>query len=194
EISKIKIGMVKNYSYTARVFLPKNLIKFICFTKENSLVSKTIGHTKEITCLDISPNSKYIATGSEDGTIKFWEFYTGNLVRTLTCQPKLQQIKFTFNNDYLVSFGESRIKIWETMSGKLHRTLEISNLVTASLSPNNLNIICCLDNGNLDIINLMSGEVIQTTKTPKLSCITTSYDGSYIIAGANSGDIFIWKR
>ena len=33
-------------------------------------------HTKEITCLDISPDAKMCVSGSTDGTLKFWDLHS----------------------------------------------------------------------------------------------------------------------
>ena len=41
------------------------------------------GHTDLITCIAYSPDNQYIATGSEDQTVKIWNATTGNLVQTL---------------------------------------------------------------------------------------------------------------
>jgi platelet-activating factor acetylhydrolase IB subunit alpha len=41
------------------------------------------GHKSNITALAFHPQYSTLATSSEDGTIKIWEFETGDLERTL---------------------------------------------------------------------------------------------------------------
>ena len=41
------------------------------------------GHKASITCLAFHPLYTQVATSSEDGTIKIWEFETGDYERTL---------------------------------------------------------------------------------------------------------------
>jgi hypothetical protein len=43
-------------------------------------------HTKPIRVVTVSPNGRWLASGSEDNTVKLWDATTGNLLRTLS-QP-----------------------------------------------------------------------------------------------------------
>ena len=40
-------------------------------------------HNQEITCLDISPDSKMAVSGSKDGTIKFWDISSHRMLHSL---------------------------------------------------------------------------------------------------------------
>ncbi|HOK23849.1 MAG TPA: WD40 repeat domain-containing protein, partial [Candidatus Hydrothermia bacterium] len=41
-----------------------------------------MGHKDAVNSVCFSPDGKYIASGSDDNTIKLWEASTGKLVRT----------------------------------------------------------------------------------------------------------------
>src|SRR5438094_5997187 len=43
-----------------------------------------IDHVGEITAVAVSPDSRWIASGSRDRTVKLWDAATGKLLRTLT--------------------------------------------------------------------------------------------------------------
>ena len=36
-----------------------------------------LGHTDRVTCLSIDPSGQWLATGSDDGTVRLWELFTG---------------------------------------------------------------------------------------------------------------------
>ena len=40
-------------------------------------------HSQEITCLDISPDCKIIASGSLDGSVKFWDTFANRLLKSI---------------------------------------------------------------------------------------------------------------
>jgi katanin p80 WD40 repeat-containing subunit B1 len=50
--------------------------------RQKSCINTFKGHTKDITCLDISPDSKIVVSGSMDGTLKFWDSVYPKLVKS----------------------------------------------------------------------------------------------------------------
>lgn len=46
-----------------------------------SIVSCFKGHKDSVTCLDIHPTLDLIVSGSEDGTVRFWDLETKKAVR-----------------------------------------------------------------------------------------------------------------
>ncbi|KAJ8582033.1 WD40 repeat-like protein, partial [Rhizopogon salebrosus TDB-379] len=47
---------------------------------DTGIVKTFDGHSREVTCIDISLDSKQLASGSWDGTARIWSLYTGELV------------------------------------------------------------------------------------------------------------------
>lgn len=89
------------------------------------------GHAKQIIGLDIAPNGFYIATGSDDKTVRIWDArmkkllylipaHTG-LVSSVQFQPK--------HGNYLITGGyDDEIKVWSTKTWGLVKALGGSDL------------------------------------------------------------------
>src|SRR5207245_1489818 len=80
-----------------------------------------IDHVGEITAIAISPDSRRIASGSRDRTVKLWDAATGRLLRTLTGHREAV-LSVTFSADGATVYSGSRdgtVKVWVVETGKL---------------------------------------------------------------------------
>ncbi|MEH2117304.1 hypothetical protein [Nostoc sp.] len=62
-----------------------------------------------------SPNGEYIASGSDDKTVKVWQLNTGELIHTFNGHSaEVYAIAFSADGKTLVSGGKDKtIKIWQ---------------------------------------------------------------------------------
>src|SRR3954454_9359919 len=83
-----------------------------------------IDHVGEVTAVAISPDSRRIASGSGDRTVKLWDAATGRLLRTLTGHREAV-LSVTFSPDGGTVYSGSRdgtVKAWTVESGGLAGT------------------------------------------------------------------------
>ena len=52
------------------------------FPSVESLVYR--GHTSLVRCISVCPTGQWLASGSDDGTVRLWEVATGRCMRTLS--------------------------------------------------------------------------------------------------------------
>ena len=73
-----------------------------------------------------SPDSRMIATGSDDSNIRLWDIESGELVRTLEGhQGSVWSVAWSGDGQWLASGADDRtVRLWEASSGRLVRTLE----------------------------------------------------------------------
>lgn len=85
-----------------------------------------IGHSASVSCVAVTPDGKYVVSGSEDHTIKIWELATGRLLRSLEGHSDdVRAIAVTPDSNIVVSGGDDNaIKIWQLATGKLLRSFE----------------------------------------------------------------------
>lgn len=74
------------------------------------------GHTGKIYCLDYNPDGYYLASGSDDNTIKVWNANTYELLATLDAHGvAVYTLEFSPDSLYLASGGgDKKVKIWAT--------------------------------------------------------------------------------
>nr|XP_034980505.1 ribosome biogenesis protein BOP1 [Zootoca vivipara] len=55
------------------------------------------GHTSLVRCLSVSPSGQWLASGSDDGTVKFWEVCTARCVKTLPVEGAVKSLAWNPN-------------------------------------------------------------------------------------------------
>ena len=84
------------------------------------------GHSNSINTLAFSPDSRWIASGSDDSTIKVWDRIGGRLLRTLTGHSKkVTWLGILPDARTLVSLSgdEGIAKVWDASTGTVVRNL-----------------------------------------------------------------------
>jgi WD40 repeat protein len=99
-----------------------------------------VGHAKPITALVFSPDGKWLASASDDLTIKIWDLATGSVVRTiqsgtriatLAISPDAKLLAAGHGVDLLSSVSllsrhqgdQYAIDLWDVATGRMLRTL-----------------------------------------------------------------------
>lgn len=88
-------------------------------------ISSFTAHQLEINSVQYSPNGRYIATSSEDSTIKVWNAYDFSLLYTIKRPKPESKVIFSPDSKFLVAGGkDSLIKFIGIHSGKVLKTLK----------------------------------------------------------------------
>ncbi|TVQ49751.1 MAG: protein kinase, partial [Gloeocapsa sp. DLM2.Bin57] len=67
--------------------------------------------------VNYSPDGNYLASGSNDGTIKIWSIQTGKEIRTLRDGFKwINSVNYSPDGNYLASDSSQNIRIWNVDS------------------------------------------------------------------------------
>ena len=109
-------------------------LTYVAFLATSPLVAQVIkprktlpGHTESVKSVAFSPDSKILASGSEDddGTVKLWDVATGNNIATLKGHSSVvNSVAFSPNGKTVASASRETIKLWDVRTGKNTATIE----------------------------------------------------------------------
>jgi len=94
--------------------------------KTGELLRNIEGHSNWVLSVAISPDNKFIASGSADKTIKIWSLESGELVNILTSHSNwVNVVAFTPDGKSLVSgSADKTVKVWGFFTGKCLHTFQ----------------------------------------------------------------------
>ena len=83
------------------------------------------GHEDSVNFIAISPDGKYIVSGSDDITIKIWDLKTGECLKTLEGHSNSVSVTISPDGKYIVSGSyDETIKIWDIKTGENIYTID----------------------------------------------------------------------
>ncbi len=85
---------------------------------------KRMAYRDEVQSVTYSPDEKTIASGSEDGTVKFWDAATGKLIKTVTGHmfSEIYSAAYSPDGHTLACGSESKIYTWNAQTSELLKT------------------------------------------------------------------------
>jgi WD40 repeat protein len=148
------------------------------------------GHEQPVRCATFSPDGHWIATGSEDTTVRVWESATG---REHHCwhghTGGITALLFTPDgNRVLSASGDATVRIWNVhaVDHMLQRRGYHDRLIDFEMSASGRTIVCATDHGAVRVLDAESGEDIANTPGGlMLSAVACSPDGSRIAYGTS---------
>ncbi len=120
--------------------------------------------------IDVSPDSKYIATACSDGFIKIYNLEDGSLLNEFRASDSyVYSIKYSSDGHYLISIGyEGIVKIWDSMKWDTIKTIIVGKPdgyhYYATISHNNRYIAATRALDGVSIYDLISGQLLKTYK------------------------------
>lgn len=150
------------------------------------------GHKKAINMLAFSPNSRVLATASDDQTVKLWDAANGELITTLTgAEGHIYDLRFSPDGQTLATVSDDKKpRLWNVSAGQLQATLlghkgKVRNL---EFSPDGRTIVTGSDDGTAKLWDTATGKL-------KATLTVTKYDGLFKRAlSGDAYDLFAFPR
>ncbi|KAK4075820.1 hypothetical protein Trihar35433_2380 [Trichoderma harzianum] len=185
------------------LFSPAHSLTYKLFSKEspkfvqrfpqkemnwNQYLKRFDGHTSFINFLDISCCGTWLASSSEDETIKIWEARTGRLIRSMKTHSTSRVSFSPWNSNEIASGGLHRdeIIVWDVVTGKMLQQIKLAEtefIVMLSLLPSVQNVLGCVsytkDRKSMDIsfYNTRTGDMTNLVNFPP-----TGREAHYLVA------------
>jgi WD40 repeat protein len=94
-------------------------------TQTQKEIARLQGHTGPITTLAISPDGKFLASGSQDKTIAMWEMFTGKILWRVQGGGLVSSLTFSGDGKALTSrTADKTLTDWEVATGKVRRQVK----------------------------------------------------------------------
>lgn len=163
-----------------------------------TLVNELEGHTDTILSITYSPDGRYIASGSRDGTVRLWCALTGKELKKFFGHKYGTVVsafstngKFLFVNPFSSNDGETS-KIWDIETGK---EVVVDGL-GCFLGYNESKSLCCFrgENSTVRIYNTLTGKIVSILRghADLVDSVSYSPDDKYV-ATSDGEAIRIWE-
>ena len=139
-----------------------------------------------VMALAVSPNGKYIASGSSDGTALLFDAVSRTLVRSWSAHAN-EVTTMAFSPDSLLLASGSTdkaVKLWNVSDGRLVRTMtdHTERLLSVAFSPDGRRLLSGAADRTLRLWDLAPNRAPAVIDTPDISEATWSRDGRAILA------------
>lgn len=155
-------------------------------------------HSGKIQTIVVSPDGKWLATGSDDGTAKVWSIQDRRLLRTIGKiggdLGVIWCVVFSPDGTRLVTAGEKRrATVWSLQTGKLLLTLQSAG--AAAFSPDGRRIVTNLNDCSARVWDARTGEQLLRLQghTILVGAVAYSPDGHSILTGSWDTQAKIWN-
>jgi WD40 repeat protein/class 3 adenylate cyclase/GTPase SAR1 family protein len=155
------------------------------------LGSPNLKHSKSVNCIRITGNT--IISGSNDGTIKFWDFHSGKEILCLDAHSD-GVIGIGITEEIIVSAGSNGvIKLWDKECGEEIRSFDTQVSKLSVMVINGENIVVGAEDGTIKIVNIGKDGAEKTLNTHQGEIESLAVAGKTIISGAADGSINSWN-
>jgi WD40 repeat protein len=161
---------------------------------QNEEIVFPLKHSSTLTSLKYSHDRSFIATTSNDWTIKLWYASNSILLRTFVGHHgAVLNSDFSFDNKYLVSGStDSSIIIWDITNGKkVFEPLNLGNKVlTVCFNPNNKSVFAGTNSGKIYEINILTGKIERELTYPqyKITQLAFNKNSNKLLASLSKND------
>jgi WD40 repeat protein len=156
------------------------------------------GHSDEITCVTVSSDSKWIASGSKDKTIKIWDIVSGQCQYSLVGHSnKIECISFRFDGDLVSSSTDGTVRQWNiTSEAQCLKKLEghTGAINCVAVFPDGQWFISGGQDSTIKKWSTSNWECLQTFigHSQSVTCVAISPDESRLVSGSEDETLRVW--
>jgi WD40 repeat protein len=156
------------------------------------------GHTDFVSAVAVSPDGRFIVSGSRDRTVKVWDAQSGALLRSLKGHTDfVSAVAVSPDGRFIVSGSWDRtVKVWDAQSGALLRSLKghTDFVFAVAVSPDGRFIVSGSHDRTVKVWDAQSGALLRSLKghTDFVSAVAVSPDGRFIVSGSGDETMKVW--
>lgn len=158
-----------------------------------------VGHRSPILALAVHPVYSIVASGSEDATIRVWDYESGEYERQLKGHTSVvQDVSFNQTGSMLVSCSSDlSLKLWDFQTYECVKTLRghDHNVSCARFLPSGEQIVSCSRDTSIKFWEVSTGYCLRTLcgHTDWVRSLAISSDGTLLASCGNDQTAAIWQ-
>jgi small GTP-binding protein len=156
------------------------------------------GHHDAVRSVSFSPDGSYLASASDDETIRLWEVSSGKELRQFRGhQGAVRSASFSPDGKYLASAGfEKAVRLWEATTGKEMRQFlgHQGTVKSVSFSPDGKYLASGGADCTVRLWEASTGKEMRQLRGHQdfVSSVSFSPDGKYLASGSDDNTIRLW--
>ncbi|MFZ0038799.1 MAG: caspase family protein [Candidatus Acidiferrales bacterium] len=161
------------------------------WAQKPELVVET-GHSMFILSMAFSPDSRILASGAADGTIKLWDLATGHELRSLATHGGILTVAFSPDGRTLASSG-TKITLWDVATGQELRSMNV-NSESIAFSPDGRTLATGNYDHSVKLWDEATGQELRTLTghTNIVHFVSFSPDGRTLVSSSFDKTIKMW--
>lgn len=181
-----------------RLLLLMFLIGFSNVFCQKITIVPPVGHTAQITAVDVSRDGKIILTSSIDKTLILWDYFTGHEITKLSgTEYGMTSCSFAPNSKFVASAGwDKKIRTWslDSLAEIISWEAHTGGVNQIKIFPDSKRIASVGKDGDLCIWDAFTGKLEKRIKTSNVASnsLDISVSGKIIATGDASGKLKIW--
>ncbi|KAM0263781.1 hypothetical protein ACHAQJ_001099 [Trichoderma viride] len=156
------------------------------------------GHDGPIPSVALSHDSKLVASGSLDNTIKLWDSTTGQCRQTLQGHNSaIQSVAFSHDSKLVASgSSDNTIKLWDSINGQCQQTLQGHEgyVISVAFSHNSKLVASGSRDKTIKLWDSITGQCQQTLQghNGSVASVAFSHDSKLVVSGSGDKSIKLW--
>ncbi len=154
------------------------------------------GRLGPVRAVAIAPDGTWLASGSDEGSVRIWDPVTGELRGTLAGRAGMT-LAIAPDGTWLASADDDgSVRIWDAASGEPRATLagHAGRVTAVAIAPDGTWLASAGDDGSVQVWDAASGEPRATLAghAGRVTAVAIAPDGTWLASAGDDGSVQVW--
>jgi predicted nucleic acid-binding Zn-ribbon protein len=161
-------------------------------------VRRMDGHQGMVMSLALTPDGRYVVSGSWDGTVQEWDLQSGESYQLTTHKNGAWSVAMTADGRYVISGGgDGKVRVWNREQGKEEKWLDAHKgpVWAVAVTPDGRYVVSGGGDKTIrvwDWRNNMTQEL--TGHDGVIRSVAVTPDARYVVSGSSDNTVRVWSR